>query len=749
MIVRIPRRFAASPVPLILAATLAETALAQAPPLNVLEEVTVTAQKREEKLQDVPIAVSAFSSEQLQQRGINNVHDLASIAPNVQISSATANNTGAQISIRGGVQINPALYWDPTVGIYLDGVYIGKMLGSVFDVVDLERVEVLRGPQGTLYGRNTLAGAINFVTRKPSGELGGNATVTLGNFDDRNVKVSLDLPKFGIASIGLGGRFERRDGTTDTTPGSSVKSLNDRDGKAGRFAMDLDFTDDLQAAYRFDYTDIDQNPMHSYLTRALIPPLAPYVSEKRLGVVSIDGPTFERVTLEGHALTLSWDLNEHNALKSISAYRDMTWDDALDLDGSPLPIAHTSRLSTYRTFSQELQWVGSTDRLNYVGGLYYFKDSGGTNNPQTFFVGTFNFDSRFDFGTRAWSGYGQLDYKLTDTWTLTGGLRYTSEKKDIDRQLGVNFAAGSPFITLIPQGTTAEKSFSATSPLVSIAYKINPDMNVYFKYAEGFKSGGFNGEYGDPDPSPAGVALNVAETRTPFDPEKVKAFEVGLKTTLADGRLQFNTAVFENKTKDLQLAIFRATGAASSIVRNAGKATTYGFEMESTWLPIDPLRLQLSYGYLHAKYDEFMDRGVNVAANRASVHAPKHTLNFNVDAQLVQTPWGSLHALADYTYTSSYFTYPFQLASSGPQYDPTSAIAGDTRIKSVGLTNARLSLLDIPAGNLTGEAALWCRNLTDSKHIGNNIDFGPGFGSLTDSYFIDPRTYGIEFTVRW
>jgi len=513
--------------------------------------------------------------------------------------------------------------------------------------------------------------------------------------------------------------------------------------------MDLDFTDDLQAAYRFDYTDVDQNPMHSYLTRALIPALSPYVSPERLGTVSVDGPSFERVKLEGNALTLTWELNERNTLKSISAYREISTDDALDLDGSPLPIAHTSRLSDYRTFSQELQWVGSTDRLNYVGGVYYFKDSGATNNPQTFFFGTFNFDSRFGFGTRAWSGYGQVDYELTDAWTLTGGLRYTNEKKRIDRLLGVNFAAGSPFITLIPQGTTAEKTFSATSPLVSLAYKINADMNVYAKYAEGFKSGGFNGEYGDADPSPAGVAQNVAETRTPFDPEKVKAFEVGLKATLADGRLQLNTAVFENKTGDLQLAIFRATGAASSIVRNAGKATTYGFELESTWLPIDALRLQASYGYLHAKYDEFMDRGVNVADNRAYVHAPKHTLNFNFDARLAETSWGSLHALADYTYTSSYYSYPFQLASGGPQYDPGSAIAGDTEIRSVGLANARLSLLDIPVGNMTGEAALWCRNVTDSKHIANSIDFGPGFGSLTDSYFIDPRTYGVELTIRW
>src|SRR5262249_33968619 len=184
-----------------------------------IQEVIVTAQRREEKLQDVPIAVSAFGSDQLQSRGISNISELGSLAPNVQISTATADNTGAQIAIRGAAEINPALFWDPTVGIYLDGVYIGKTLGSVFDLVDLERVEVLRGPQGTLYGRNTLAGAINLITRAPSGELSGHADVRLGDYNLRVAEASLDLPQVGIARISIGARRELRDGTTSTTPG--------------------------------------------------------------------------------------------------------------------------------------------------------------------------------------------------------------------------------------------------------------------------------------------------------------------------------------------------------------------------------------------------------------------------------------------------------------------------------------------------------------------------------------------------
>jgi iron complex outermembrane receptor protein len=720
---------------------------------QAIEEVIVTAQRREEKLQDVPIAVSAFGSEQLQSRGISNISELGSLAPNVQISTATADNTGAQLSIRGAAEINPALFWDPTVGIYLDGVYIGKTLGSVFDLVDLQRVEVLRGPQGTLYGRNTLAGAINLVTRPPSGELSGHADVSYGNYNLRQGEFSLDLPQMGIAKISIGGRRELRGGTTNTSPGSSVSELDNRDSTGARFALDLDFTPTFRAAYRYDYSNVNQQPQNSYLLHADSPVLEPYASSSRLSTVSIDGPSFERSKVDGHSLTLTLHLNDDNTLKSISAYRYLGWDDSLDLDGSPIPIADTSRLSTYHSLSQELQLVGNTTRLNYVGGLYYFKDKGFTDNPQTFFFGTYNFDSRYGFSTRAWSGYGQLDFKATEAITLTGGVRYTQETKGIERQLGVDFAPGAPFITLIPAGTTAEQTFSATTPLLTVAYKLSDTVNAYVKYSEGFKSGGFNGEFGNvgsPPGSPAVVAANVAETKTPFNPEKVQSYELGLKTSLAQGRLQLNTAVFQNNTRDLQLSIFQATGAASSIISNAGKAVTRGFELDGTWLPVDALRLQVSYGYLDAKYTEFIENGINVADDRAFVHAPRNSFNTLLDGRIAQTPWGKLHLLADYTWTGKFYTYPYQLASSGPLYNPSEQVAGNTLIPSTGILNLHLALKDIRlSSGASAEVSLWSRNVTNVQKVANNIDFGPSFGNLTVGYFTEPRTYGTGVEVRW
>ena len=487
------------------------------------QQVEVTAQRRKEKLQDVPLAATAISARDIEERGVDSVADLASIAPNLQISQTPGNSTAAQISIRGSVTTNPALFWEPTVGMYLDGVYIGKMQGSVFDLVDLERVEVLRGPQGTLYGRNTLAGAINLITRKPSGEFGGAATIEVGNYNARVGKLSLDLPRLGPVTASVGLRAEQRDGWVKTAPGSSVQELNDRDTRGGRIALDFDLGRDVLLSYRYDTSHADQNSRFSQVVRSTaaqdfgFPGIV--VSQGRQTSASIDGPSFEKLDLEGHSLAAEWKLDGAHTLKYVVARREMDWQDALDLDGSPVTFAHTQRLSTYEQRSHELQIVGSSGPVSYVAGVFAFEDDGFTSNPQSFFGGGFTFDSRYGFTTRAGSVFGQADVKLSPAMTLTGGLRHTRERKTVQRMVSGNGAV------VIPAGTTASTRFSSTTPLASLGYKFDEQLSVYGRYSEGFKSGGFNGE-----------AQTVAETTTPFRPEKVKSYEVGLKSTLWGAR---------------------------------------------------------------------------------------------------------------------------------------------------------------------------------------------------------------------
>ena len=707
-----------------------------------IEEIIVTAQKRAENLQDVPIAISAISSKQIENRGIDNVLDLKALAPNLQVNKYPTSGITSQVSLRGAVTFNGAMYWEPSVGMYLDGVYLGKSVGSVFDVVDIERIEVLRGPQGTLYGRNTMAGAVSFITKKPTGEFGGTAGIEIGNYGYHTEKLSLDLPKFGIASVSIGVRSEKRDGFVKTTPGSSVSELDTADKQGARFAMLLDFSKDFQADYRYDYTKVDQVLPHNQLYRlgltgtaldSALAPAIPYAYHDRQETVSVNSPSREKMDLKGHGLTLSWNVNATNTLKFIASHRKMHNDDYFDLDGTPFVIYDGGRLANYTQKSQELQWIGNTDRMNYVMGIYYYKDDGYTKNPHQMFFGGWD-SNEYGYGTQAKSLYGQVDYKLTDVWTLSGGLRRTVEDKDGSRyKIGSNAAQNIPYIA-------SSASFSATTPMVSVTYKLNERANVYAKYSEGFKSGGFQGE-----------SVNAAEAVIPFKPELQKTYEVGSKFTSEDGRLQLNTALFYNDISDLQISRFTGTPGLS-VIRNAGKATTKGLEVEATYAPINNLRFQLGYGYLLGSFDEYLEAPApgqaisNVASNRAFPHAPRHTLNMNMDARLGRNALGVWRAIADYSYTSSIYTYPYQLST----VNPIAQTAANSRISGYGMLNLRLAVSQVPVGGPgRADMALWIKNVTDKEQPVNFIDFGPGFGNLTTAYYLQPRTYGLSFNYRW
>ena len=258
---------------------------------------------------------------------------------------------------------------------------------------------------------------------------------------------------------------------------------------------------------------------------------------------------------------------------------------------------------------------------------------------------------------------------------------------------------------------------------------------MYARYAEGFKSGGFNGE-----------AQAAAEVKTPYLPEKLKSVELGMKALFDENRVQLNVAVFNNKTTDLQQPIFTAKGSVATDIRNVGKSTAQGLEVEGQWRPTRDLRLQLGYGYLDLKYNEFMEQGINLANNRAVVQAPKHSLNLLADTVIARYGFGNLRGLVDYTFTSSQYLYAYQLT----QTDPTQALAANTLVKSSGLLNLRLSMDNIKlGGGQMASASLWVRNATNSQHLANMIDFGPGFANLKTGYFVDPRTVGVSLNVKF
>ncbi|WP_290574756.1 TonB-dependent receptor [Algiphilus sp.] len=733
---------------------------------RAIEEIVVTAQRREQALEDVPIAVSGLNADELQSRGIENIGQMDAVAPGLQISKTPSNTTISQISIRGITQINPAIYWDPAVGVYLDGVYIGKSQGSIFDLVNLESVEVLRGPQGTLYGRNTLAGAINLRTQAPQGVFSGRGSLEVGNYDSMVQKVNLSLPEMAGLRIAIGARMERRDGWIDTTRASSVETFNDRNNDGMRLAVDYDVTPDLLLEYRFDRSYVDQTNNFTQLHRvsAEFPAFSPgapfealpsFASRERQESAAVNAPSYEVAEIGGHSLTLTWDVLDDFSIKSITGYRSMDWRDSLDLDGSPLPVALTQRFTDYDQISQDIQFLGRVGIVEFVGGLYYFGDDGETENPQEFFGGAQVFDSQYATRTDAWAGYGQLDFLLTDAVTATLGARYTRETKELDRRFGVAGSPGGDFLYLIPEGTSAEETFSDTTPVAALNWRVTERFSTYLRYAEGFKSGGFNGEFSQPPTGAEGediaelIALNIAETKTPFKPEKQRSYEAGFKSRF--DRLRLSGAVFHNELEDLQTSIFLGSGAAATVIRNAGEATIDGFELEGQWLIGDFATFSFNYTFLDADYDEYIDAGVDQADNRAFVHAPDHAFNIVLDSDIHQFDFGVLRATVDYSWTDAFFTYPYQLSGPGePGYNPAAQVAENSEVEAHGILNARLSMAELPLGNgAFGEVALWVRNALDEDAATNFIDFGPGFGGLTIANFREPRTFGVVGVVRW
>jgi len=723
-------------------------------------EIVVTAQKRSENIQKVPIAISAVSGEFLNSRAITAIDGLGSIAPNMQITRAPSNKTITQISIRGSVTINPAVTWEPAVGLYLNGVYIAKAQGSVFDVADLERIEVLRGPQGTLYGRNALAGAVNLVPRAPSGKFALTAEATYGNYDYWKGRMVLDLPEWNGFSLKLSGQIAKRDGFTRISGVPGVSRINDLDSKSGMVQLRYQPAGSgFIADYMFDYSNHDQRPDFAQLYSVYTDggplaifdpkspsysgiPLAPYASTTRQKSAVLDGnPQFERSETYGHALILSVPLGSAT-IKSTTSYRWMHWSDSLDLDGSPLAVAFTARDTRFHSFSQELQATGKAvnDKLNYVAGLFYYSEYAGTQNPQSFFFGSANYLSAFGSHTKAFAAYTQVDYAFTDQLKLTLGARYTHEKKDISRLLVANGFT----VADIPFGAVPDAKYNSFTPAATLSFQANPDVNIYARYARGFKSGGFNGEtntFGAPG-SPVDCPTQPAELCNPYKPETVDSYELGVKTRLLGGKMILNLSAFWDEHKNIQLSVFKADGAAASQVLNAARARVRGLEAELTVRPIDAITFHGSAAYLDPHYESYIDGGVDVSNNRAFPHAPHYTGSASLDARLARGDWGTFTVSGDVNYTSSYFTYPYPFTGS-------QQTAYQTRAAAQTFVNARATLASIPVGGTQAQVSVWGKNLFDSKKPSNFIDFGTSFGGLTVAYFPDPRTYGLTVGVKF
>ena len=718
---------AAAPLALAIPASAAAQAVDDAAeqPADQVAEIIVTAQKREESLQDTPISIAVLGDEALEQRGINSVTDLLSGAvPSLRIIPLSGRASSLSIGMRGIAPIDASqISRDPAVGIYIDGVYLGRVQGLGTELADVERIEVLRGPQGTLYGRNATGGAINFITKRPTlGRFGVKGQASIGNFDMRKLKASVNVP----VGERLAARFSfldvHQDGFVDNL-GTGVERFGDKDRRAYRADVFFEPLDALRLRYAYDRSEIDDTPVFVAFS-----PLHPLVADRP----SASSPAVRDllrndIVTQGHALTAEWDPFETLTVRSISAYRKLDNFQNQDyLSGvlSPNPLQKNQSRLLQDQFSQELQLVGSAlDRqIEYVLGGYYFEEDGdnfsNSFSPPTatrsFTTSTIDNRSYAVFGQATWSPEF-LEQRLH----LTVGARQSWDRREATLARSTQVGAGP--VTPVPGVGDGRRKFDDFSPSFTAAYDVSDDVNVYAKAVRGYKSGGFNVR-----------ASSIARFNQGFEPETLWSYEAGLKSQFLDDTVRLNLAAFHSKYRDIQINVQSdPTNARITDVLNAGSATVNGIEADLTLAPSRDFRVALNYGYVDAKYDEILDaRGVDISPNFRFTQTPKHSLAADVTYDLPPLPIGQLTANANWTMQSDKFS---SSTISGGKF-----IIGD-----YGLLNGRLTLSEIP-GLEQVRVALWGRNLTDKEYYVFQFNIGrPG------AIFGEPRTYGVDLIVEF
>jgi iron complex outermembrane receptor protein len=667
-----------------------------------LEEVVVTARKREESLQETPVAVSAFTGDDLELRQIASTNALSDVTPNMTfdaVSPSSGMNTSAQIYIRGIGQSDFTMVTDPGVGLYIDGVYMARSVGGVLDFLDTERIEVLRGPQGTLFGRNTIGGALLIHSRMPDDELHGNVEVEFGDDDKVFVTAHGNLPVNDMLKTGMSISRRMRDGyVTRVADGTD---LGDDDTWGGRFVALFEPTETFTAHFAADYTHEDENgaptvarDINDRQTFAaianLIEPTCPVASlapparetngnpncaneTSFIGEYHSGGtfPTLSELEAWGVALTLTWDVVDWLTVKSISSYRNTDAASSRDGDNTEFLIFQTMDEWEHEQVSQELQFSGKyfDDRLQWLLGLYYFQEDGTNINPVAFPVGAIQSGGSVDNDSTA--AFLQMTYNVTEELAFTFGMRQTDDEKRFtpDQFVTGAFDPRIPINALPPPCRVPNtycssvgalpigfrlvpfeefhQDFDDVSFMGNVSYQWTETLMTYFTYSEGFKSGGYDQRFAAP-PRDAATGENRPSD---FSPETVKAYEIGFKSQWFGDTLRVNGAFFHTDYSDLQI-IIRET--FNPITFNGGDADIEGFELESVWVPADAWMVTAAVGYIDAEYVRLDDSVINnptpVFEDNRLINTPKWSSSASVAYEFPFMNFGTLTPRLDWSF---------------------------------------------------------------------------------------------------
>jgi len=710
------------------AASLSGAAVAQeAAPSStakLMEEIVVSARGIEEGLQEAPIAVSAFTGETLDYRGVDSLDQIERFVPSLTLqnnpSFGGASNSAA-IYLRGVGQKEFLPTTEPGVGLYVDGVYVARSVGAILDIVDIDRLEVLRGPQGTLFGRNTIGGAISIATRKPQpgGEFEGNLAAAAGTDGLLNLRGTVHVPvsdtvalRASLASMTQDGYVDRADGidlgNDDTFTGRLSLAFQPNDDFSALITADMTRDRENGPAMQLigiDFTDLSQlqgvvlappPPMafiHNVTTAAMGPgqpcavtdpagngvtsnPASPNCYDARY--IGADGsnegtaPAYSETDVFGISATLDYTLSAHLAIRSITAYRELESDFARDGDHSPHRISQFEDTLDQEQFTQELQLIGTHDRLDWILGLYYFAEDGDNVNTLDFTVSNFRSGGAFD--NTAWAAFAQATFDVTERLHLTLGGRYTDEDKTFtpDQIIYNNYFAG--ISNLVPPGNPLaaldapflqagsrilpllekEITISEFTPMANLSFDLNDSVMLYATYSEGFKSGGFTQRVFPPivPPFTAPPGTPDIDLIPTYEPEFVEVLEAGFKLDLLDGRLRLNGAFFQTDYEELQVQVFNSV---APVTQNIGEASIEGFEVELFASPADGWFVEGSLSLLNAEYDSIDTANTLILQSNEFERVPETTASLGLSKEFSLGNTGTLLLRGDWSYRSETF----------------------------------------------------------------------------------------------
>lgn len=707
-----------------------------------LDTIIVTADRREASIQDVPISITALTGQSLAEAGIQSTQELSNLTPGLLVQRSVV----GKISIRGVGNENYTIAGDPGVAVHTDGVYIARASAGLFDLFDVNRVEVLRGPQGTLYGRNATGGVINILPNQPGDEVNGYVSAEYGNYDKVRLEGALGGP---LGDTGLSARIAMlgawRDGyTKNVYPGAEERGLGDLDNQdlwALRGQLAYDRGGPVRVRLATEYLHDNSNlPAYKYLNQpSSLPNENYYLGDDRTvsqgfetqvpgasrGVGS-DEDIFKMNQL-GLSMHVDVDVGDLT-LKSITGYRDTAFNWVNDGDGAAIFYVNYIQQDKNKQYSQELQLssVGG-ERLDWIIGAFWFRETGQTWMALPF---TFGFNLPFYIEidgtakTNALAGFGEVNFKATDRLKLTLGARYNHEKRSTNYIYDVNF--GSLARTTVDD----EATFNAFTPRLVLSYEANNDVNLYASVTRGFKSGGFN----------------MLAVQPGFKPEKVWSYEAGIKSDLGGGIARLNANVFYTDYKDMQVG---QIVNLSSVLTNAARSRLYGVEADFLMQPVQVLELGATAAYLNAKYDDFCTG--DPTQPTASVSSGCSAAN------PIQLKGNTLPRAPEWTLTGS-AVYTMPLGEAG-----TIALRSDVRYQSkIYFTQFNRELVSqkgyvVANSRLTWTSAddkfnvgLWVNNLFDKLYYTEVLESGAFNPQLVaQANVAPPRTYGLSAGYRF